>query len=120
MQQVAKANRALGLIKQTISSRHPLIIRKLYNALVRPHLEFGCPITNPQYKGDVAALESIQRRATKLSASHQQLPYPERLYRLKIPTLVYQQHREDAIFVKKMYQNNMANSIFTPSLATKT
>ena len=41
MQQVAKAKRALALIKQTISSRHPLIIRKLYNALVRPHLQFS-------------------------------------------------------------------------------
>ena len=117
LQQVAEANRALGLIKQTISSCHPLIIRKLYNALVRPHLEFGCPVTNHQYKGDVAALENIQRRATKLCVPHQQLPYPECLHCLKIPTLVYWQHK-DAIFVKKMHQNNMANSIFTPSLAT--
>ena len=77
MQQVTMVNRTLGLIKQTISSNHPLIIRKLYNALIRPHLEFGCPVTNPQYKGDVAALESVQRRATKLCAPHQQLAYPE-------------------------------------------
>ena len=75
MQQVAQVNRALGLIKRTISSRHPLIIRKLYNALVRPHLEFGCPVTNPQYKGDVTALKSVQRRATKLCAPHQQYPH---------------------------------------------
>ena len=51
--------------------RHPLVIRKSYNALVRPHLEFGFPVTNPQYKGDVAALESVQRRATKLFARRQ-------------------------------------------------
>jgi len=119
MQQVAEANRALGQIKRIIASCHPLIIRKLYNALVGPHLEFGCPVTNPQYKGDVAA-ESVQRRATKICAPHQQISYPESLCRLKILILVYWWHRGNVIFVKKMYQNNMANSIFTPSLATMT
>ena len=116
MQQVAKANRALGLIKQTISLYHPLIIRKLYNVLARPHLEFGCPVTNPQYKGDVAALESIQRRATKLCAPRQQLPYPECWYQLKIPTLVYQQHRGDVILSRKCTKITWLTPFLLPPL----
>ena len=36
-----KANRMLGLIKRTVSSRQPGIMLNLYKSIVRPHLEYG-------------------------------------------------------------------------------
>ena len=55
--QVSKANQALGLIKQTISSVYSLVVKKLYPALVCLHLEFGYPVSNSSYKSDIGLLE---------------------------------------------------------------
>ena len=63
---VKKANQILGLVKKPFASRDVKTILVLYKAMVRPHLEYGNVIWGPFYLGDIKAIESIQRRATKL------------------------------------------------------
>jgi len=41
----------------------------LYKSLVRPHLEYANSVWSPYKKGDVEAIEKVQRRATKLLIS---------------------------------------------------
>ena len=41
------------------------------------------------FKRDSEALERVQRRATKVIRSLRESSYPERLYRLKLPSLLY-------------------------------
>ena len=64
--QAAKANKVLGLIKRSVTSRQPRVIKKLYTALVCPHLEFGMLVANLHFKCDMEILEKVQHRATKL------------------------------------------------------
>jgi hypothetical protein len=55
--QVAKANRALGLIKRMFTTRKPCVVKNLYKAIVHLNLEFGMTLAYPHYKMDVKALE---------------------------------------------------------------
>ena len=43
------------------------LIKPLYKALVRPHLEYGNVIWGPFFRGDIIAIKKVQRRATKLA-----------------------------------------------------
>ncbi len=60
-----KANRTLGFIKRNFS-KNKYIILPLYNSLVRPHLEYAVQFWSPHLAKDIAKLEAVQRRATKM------------------------------------------------------
>ena len=57
----SSANKSHGIIKRTISSRHPRVFMKLYKALVQPRLEVGMSLAGPFFKTDKNLLEDVQR-----------------------------------------------------------
>ncbi|GAB0180341.1 cAMP-dependent protein kinase inhibitor alpha [Grus japonensis] len=52
-----KANRVLGCIKRSMTSRSREVILPLYSALVRSHLQYCIQLWGPQYRRDMELLE---------------------------------------------------------------
>ena len=83
----------------------------LYKALVRPHVEYANSIWSPYKKGDIEAIEKVQKRATKLVISLKRLPYKERLLQLNLHTLKYRRLRGDVIEVYKIINDMYDRSV---------
>ncbi len=64
-QQVNKANNIMGLIRRTYTYLDEISFKYLFQALVRPHLEYAGAVWNPYLKKDIESVENVQRRATK-------------------------------------------------------
>jgi len=60
-------------------------MKQLYISMICPHLEIGNVVWQPMLKKDQDALESIQRRATRLVPSLSKLCYEERLKLIGLP-----------------------------------
>ena len=98
---LSKANKILGLIRHTFKYLNAETLTTLYQALVRPHVEYATPVWSPHLKGDKDKLEKLQRRATKLVPDLKDKTYEERLRSLKLPTLEYRRLRADLILLYK-------------------
>ena len=94
---VNKANSKLGLIRRSYTYLDEVVVSKLYTSLVRPSLEYGNVAWSPVFKKDADAIERVQRRATKLVPKLKLLSYPERLKKLKLPSMYYRRARGDMI-----------------------
>ena len=82
-----KAPKILGYIKHHFKTRKKETILTLYNALVRPHLEYAVQFWAPSLRKDIERLEAVQARATKLIPSIRHLNYHRRLDRLNLFSL---------------------------------
>ena len=94
---VNKANRVLGIVKKTFKTKNQNVLKKLYTSLVRPHLEYASQVWHPFLRKDIARLESVQRRATKIICSDKNLDYQSRLEQLQLTTLEERRIRGDLI-----------------------
>ena len=74
------------------------MINKLITSLIRTKLEYAAVIWS-SHKKNIKKLERLQRAAKKMAPSLRNLPYEERLSRLKLPTLEKRRERGDFIVV---------------------
>ena len=116
---INKANRVLAITRRTFDCMSDEIFCLIFKGLVRPHLEYATPVWSPHLNKYKDQLENVQRRATKLVPGLNQLSYPERLKKLKLPTLAYRRARGDMIQVYKLLtQNKDGYDKSLPSLFT--
>ena len=99
-----RANVILGQLKRTFRCWSIPTFRTLYTTFVRPHLEYAVQAWSPYRKRDIAALEQVQRRATKIVTSLKNLSYTERLRALNLTTLRDRRTRGDLIQYFKIYK----------------
>ena len=60
-----KANSQLGFIRRNVRARSIKTREKLYNTLVRPHLEYAASVWDPHVTKQKQAIEKVQRRAAR-------------------------------------------------------
>ena len=121
--QAKKANKMLGIIRRTFSYLNKDSFLLLYKTYVRPHLEYCQQAYQPYLTKDVQCLEKVQRRATKLVQSLDQLTYEERLKELKLYTLEDRRIRADMLAVYKIihgYTDVKMNNLFQLKKNSKT
>jgi len=82
-----KANKILGCINKSTTSRDKEVIIPLYVALIRPLLEYCVQSWCPLCKKVMDRLESVLRRAKRMIESLGSLPYEERLKELGLFSL---------------------------------
>ena len=90
------------------------MFKRLFAAIVRPHLEYAAPIWNPYNKDMINIIENVQRRATMQVEGFRNKTYRERLEDMKLPTLKYRRYRGDMIECYKishgLYDNEIINN----------
>ena len=64
-QTCSRANRALSFIKRNVKVRSPRIKEKLYNSLVRTHVEYASAVWSPHEVKPIHQLDMVQRRAAR-------------------------------------------------------
>ena len=101
-EKINKANAVLGAMRRSFEYLDMKTFKILYTSLVRPIVEYANPIWSPYKLKNIDMLENLQRRATKMIPGLKDLTYPERLSKLKLPSLAYRRHRGDLIEVFKI------------------
>ena len=94
---VTKGNRILGMIRRSFVFLDKVSLKMLFQALVRPLLEYANVVWSPRFKKDMDKLERVQRRATRFIPELRDLQYEDRLKELNMPSLTYRRCRGDAI-----------------------
>ena len=101
---INKSNKQMGRIKHAFEFLDKNIIRLLYKSLVRPHLEYGAVIWNPQRQGEIDRIEKVQNRSTKIPSLYG-FSHEERNLKLNLPTLENRRRRGDLIQMFKLAKN---------------
>ena len=60
---------------------------QLYRSHIRPHLEYGSIVWNPGLKGDIDALEDVQKFALRMCTKSWNFNYEELLTNANLPSL---------------------------------
>ena len=105
----------MGVIRRSFTTLNQHNFVPLYKALVRSHLDNAISIWSPYKQKYKDAIENVQRHATKQLPGMKNIPYEERLQRLKLPTLAYRGTRGDMIEVYKLlhgkYDSDISNIV---------
>ena len=84
----SRAKKILGLIyRRFYSSANQDTLKQLYTSLVRPHLEYACPVWDPHLIKDKKLLEDVQKFGCKLAAHQWDTGYQELLDLFELPSL---------------------------------
>ena len=121
---IKRARRMSGMLLRTIKNKYPTIMTSLFKALVRPILEYAVAVWCPYKKKHINEIEKVQRQFTKHIKGLRKLSYPDRLSKLKLPSLEYRRLRGDLIEVykilHKIYDPLTTHSLLTLDLNLKT
>ncbi len=99
-----KGNRLLGFINKKFSFKNKDITLPMYISLVRPHLEYAVQFWSPHHAKDIAKLEAVQRRSTKMISSLRNKSYKERLARQNLFSIEKRHRRGKLIDCLKYFK----------------
>ena len=114
-----RAQKILGYIKRVFKHRTRSTVLTLYNALVRPHLEYAVQFWSPTLQTDIQRLERVQARATKLVPGIRNFGYERRLRALGMFTLEQRRLRGlliETFKVLRGFSGMNPSSLFVPNV----
>ena len=85
----SKTRKLIGVLYRKFylySEPHTLL--RLYQSLIRPHLEYACSVWDPHLKKDIERLEGVQKFGLKVCLKRWRCGYEELLQLANLPTLV--------------------------------
>ena len=92
-------------------SRDKVTMLTLFKSIVRPHLEYCCPLWHPSKVADIQSIESIQRSFTSKIHGLENLNYWERLSELNLMSLQRRRERYCIIYLWKILYSHAPNDI---------
>ncbi|KAK3090353.1 hypothetical protein FSP39_011129 [Pinctada imbricata] len=101
-EKVKKATSMSAIIRRIFQHLDERTFVPLYKSLVRTHFDYASSVWYPYKAKHIEMIENVQRRATKQLPGFANLSYPERLRKLKLPTLTYRRYRGDMIELYKI------------------
>ena len=99
---IKKANGMLAIIAKGLEYKGREMLLRLCRVLVRPHLEYCVQFWSPYLRKDVVALETVQRKFTRMIPGIKGLTYEERLNSLDSYSPEFRRMRADLIEVYKI------------------
>ena len=83
-----KTRRLIGLMyRRFYQHSNPTTLTKLYCSFIRPHLEYASIVWNPGLKGEVDALEKVQKFALRMCTKQWSSNYDELFTSTNLPSL---------------------------------
>ena len=104
-----KGSNMVGWILRTVSTRNSVPMLTLFNAVVRPVLEYCSQLWSPKAQGLIRKIETIQRQFTAKISGTEELCYSERLKHLRMYSLERRRDRYMVIYVWKVIQGHAPN-----------
>ena len=92
-----KAHGVLSQVRRATIVRDRSTVMAMYRSFVRPLLEFAAPAWSPHKRGDVEALEKVQKRCLRMISNLGGMTYEQKLTELNLQTLEDRRLRGDAI-----------------------
>ena len=105
------ANKMAAWILSVFSTRDREVMMILYKSLVRPRVEYSCPLWDPKKIGDIILIEQVQRHFTSLIEHLQELTYYERLNRLKLMSLQRRRERYSILHLHKIIYQSVTSDL---------
>ena len=99
---VAEAHARASLIHKCFLSKDATTLTKAFITYVRPILEYASVIWSHFHVGEIAKLESVQRRLTKRLVGLRYLTYSDRIKFLKLDSLEERRLRFDLMLTYKI------------------
>ena len=81
------ANQLCGWVLRTFSTRKTLPMMTIWNTLIRCRLDYCCQLWSPSKKGDVQALEQMQRQYIRKISGVQHLTYWQQFKYISLSSL---------------------------------
>ena len=108
---VDKACRKAAWALSVFQSRSMDTMMTLYKSLIRPLLEYCCPLWNPSRICDIQCLENIQRNFTSKISGLGNLSYWDRLKQLNLMSLQRRRERFSIIYMWKILNCQVPNDV---------
>ena len=84
----SKARKLIGVLyRKFYHHSEPQTLLRLYQSLIRPHLEYACSIWDPHLKKDIEKLECVQKFGLKVCLKQWHCTYEDLTVQAGIPSL---------------------------------